>query len=119
MIRHYTLDAAGNPVQCDDLLEWAQWMQDAERTVALTHFGDGSIDVSTVFLGLDHSFGRAAPVLWETMVFVKEGVTIEGIAGYMDRYTSREDALQGHAAICAYVQRAIDARRAAVLVREQ
>lgn len=25
--------------------------------------------VSTVFLGLDHSFGGKVPVLWETMVF--------------------------------------------------
>lgn len=26
-------------------------------------------DISTVFLGLDHSFGRGNPVLWESMVF--------------------------------------------------
>lgn len=96
-------------------MDWAQWMQDADRQLAETFFGDRAIRVSTVFLGLDHSFGRGAPVLWETMVFVEEGVTIEGIDGYMDRYTSRQDALQGHEAICTYIERAIDEHRARAL----
>lgn len=29
----------------------------------------GDSKISTVFLGLDHSFGSSSPVLWETMVF--------------------------------------------------
>lgn len=50
--------------------------------------------VSTVFLGLDHSFGLAGdrlPLLWETMIFGGKH------DGYVDRYSSRGAALKGHA----------------------
>src|SRR6187401_652293 len=36
--------------------------------VAWNHLDDGTI-VSTVFLGLDHSWGHGPPLLYETMVF--------------------------------------------------
>ena len=47
--------------------------------------------VSTVFLGLDHSFGDSAPILWETMIFNNEGDSV-----YCERYGSQADALIGH-----------------------
>lgn len=46
--------------------------------------------VSTVFLGLDHSFDEGCPVLFETMVF--EGPD----AGYMERYHTWDEAVAGH-----------------------
>ncbi len=50
----------------------------------------GEVHVSTVFLGWDHSFGDATPVLFETMVF-------GGIySDYQRRYTTYEDAKIGH-----------------------
>jgi hypothetical protein len=55
------------PVLEPDLLAWAKWFDGANRRVGRTMVGKS--EVSTVFLGLDHSFGRGAPVLWETMVF--------------------------------------------------
>ncbi len=85
----YILDADGNPVPCDDVLEWAKWFQGADRCVAKTEISDG-VNVSTVFLGLDHNFMGGTPVLWETMIF---GGPHDQ---YCDRYTSREDALRGH-----------------------
>ena len=33
------------------------------------HTTVGESEVSTVFLGLDHQFGKGPPILWETMVF--------------------------------------------------
>jgi len=66
-------------------------------------------EVSTVFLGLDHSFGGPPPVLWETMVF--------GIPGGRDvqvRYTSAADARDGHAGIVAR----LTAGREAILAAE-
>ncbi len=103
-IGKYVLDGEGNPRPERDLLVWAQWFETADRRVALTAFAWGK--VSTVFLGLDHSFQRDAmsdplhyrPVLWETMVFGGK------LDGEMARYRSREEALQGHAAM---VQRAM------------
>ena len=50
-----------------DLMKWAMWLETADRHVAKTQVG--GIWVSTVFLGLDHSFGRGLPILFETMLF--------------------------------------------------
>ena len=44
------------------------WLQTADTRVAETHVGDYWI--STVFLGLDHSFHHGPPVLFETMIFL-------------------------------------------------
>lgn len=53
-----------------DMLTWAKWSHsnpDATR-VALSQVG--LFRVSTVFLGLDHSFGRSGtPLIFETMIF--------------------------------------------------
>lgn len=90
----YVLDADGN-VREAELMEWAMWFEDADnRRVAYTKFDDGT-EVSTVFLGLDHSFGDGPPVLWETMAFGPRANDIQ------ERYTSREDAQAGHDRIVA------------------
>ena len=55
--------------------------------------------VSTVFLGLDHSFfgDSKAPLIYETMVFNhKEDGEINFDDLEMQRYSSREEALAGH-----------------------
>lgn len=44
--------------------------------------------VSTVFLGLDHSFGGKTPVVFETMIF--------GADDYCARYETYEQAVAGH-----------------------
>lgn len=86
---HYILDENKQPVQVNDFIQWAKWFQTTNRTVAKTRVGD--INVSTVFLGVDHNFrydGR--PILWETMVF--SGPMNEEC----ERYTSFEEAEWGH-----------------------
>jgi hypothetical protein len=57
------------PVRCDDLYEWGKWMEkpDARRVNWTAMLG--GVSVSTVFLGLDHSWGGGKPKLFETMVF--------------------------------------------------
>lgn len=71
---------------------------EAHRRVALTRIR--GVEVSTVFLVVDHSFsydGTRPPVLFETMVF----------GGWYDeltmRYCTRLEALEGHAQITALV----------------
>jgi hypothetical protein len=72
-------------------------MQKADRKVALDRVG--TTRVSTVFLGLDHSFGDGAgPVLYETMVF---GGPMDG---EQERYRTREEALKGHTVMVYRVQ---------------
>lgn len=48
--------------------------------------------ISTVDLGMDHSFGLGEPLYYETMIFLKDSWTDL----YCDRYTTREEALAGH-----------------------
>ncbi len=62
------------PMPCEDLDTWAKWFESAERRVGLTEVGKRS--VSTVFLGLDHSFGDGPPKLFETMIFDEQGKEI-------------------------------------------
>ena len=55
------------PVLCEDLRIWSAWMSNANRHVAVAE-KDG-VKVSTVFLGLDHSFDGKSIILFETMIF--------------------------------------------------
>lgn len=86
----YILDANGNPIAAPDVPTWAKWFETAQRQVALTKVEPGVVEVSTVFLGLDHGFGSGPPVLWETMIF---GGSHDG---YRNRYGSRAAAVEGH-----------------------
>lgn len=88
-IESYILDGEGNPVAEPDTLKWGKWMQDAERRVAFDQVTP-QVRVSTVFLGLNHSFGGDIPVLYETMIF--GGPNDQ----YQNRYATREAALEGH-----------------------
>lgn len=97
---YWILDSRGQPVQEPDLERWAHWMTHPHaRRVAWTEVGEWT--VSTVFLGIDHSFGHGPPpVLWETMVF--------GPEPWSDaqwRYTNREAALAEHDQIAEHVRR--------------
>lgn len=55
------------PRAVDDLMEWAKWFETAKRQLFRTVFPGGHI--STVFLGLDHSYDGGPPILFETMIF--------------------------------------------------
>lgn len=66
----YILDKNDKPVPCNSFMKWARWFESADKRVELTKVGE--LEISTVFLGLDHSWGDGPPVLWETMVFDKE-----------------------------------------------
>lgn len=90
MTDKYILDDNGTPVAEPDLLAWGKWMQSVERHVA-NDFLPGDIHVSTVFLGLDHSFGDGPPLIYETMIFGGEHDQ------YQERYSTRDEALAGHA----------------------
>lgn len=73
-------------------------MEANERRVKRTKVGDS--DVSTVFLGLDHQFGRGAPLLFETMIFggARDGDQF--------RYSTWDEAEDGHAKVVAELQMA-------------
>lgn len=114
---HYILEGH-TPVVEPDLLTWARWLESADRRVALTEHE--FFRVSTVFLGLDHQFGRGPPLLFETMVFMKTGnPAATNILERADedirqqRYANWEDAELGHQAM---VNRMIELARKAAKV---
>lgn len=89
MTDKYILNEQGEPCVCNDLIKWARWFETHARIVARTNVATG-VKVSTVFLGLDHSFGGPVPLLWETMIF---GGPHDQ---YQRRYGSHAEALTGH-----------------------
>jgi len=110
----YILDGK-NPVVCENILEWAKQMGSDNRIVEQSQFGD--VKVSTVFLGLDHSFGGEEPlnkqfdendpfgeevgyikpILFETMIFGGENDQ------YQERYSTWDEAVEGHKKACDLV----------------
>ena len=100
----YTLDENRKTVPCESAEVYQKWHTSMPEksdwysmktgigfSVANTCLPDGR-RVSTVYLGLDHSFGEDPPLLWETMVFPEANVC--------ERYETLEQAIQGHKEIC-------------------
>lgn len=59
-----------------------------------------NILVSTVWLGMDHSFRKGDPItIFETMIFT-DGVENESAFEYQERYTTEAQALEGHERAC-------------------
>ena len=79
-----------------------EWMygkpggDDNNRRVAITTI-PGVSEVSTVFLGLDHSFGTGPPILFETMIFCNN--TDDDLHNWQHRYNTKAQAILGHAII--------------------
>lgn len=96
-MNYYFLDEDGNPQPTPSIWEMSleesgnywTWLE-ANKRVKETTLGD--FWISTVFLGIDHSFmDNESPVLWETMI-TKNGEFLD----YQRRYVSQADAEYGH-----------------------
>jgi hypothetical protein len=106
----YILDEHGSPVPCSSSDAWALWREHARRDGSLWAGRDdvGRFRISTVFLGLDHSFGvDGPPVLWETAIFDATSDDVEIVR----RYTSRADAEAGHAVAVAHARHLVGTGR--------
>lgn len=82
-------DMQGNPI---DMQEWVVLFGKKERIIKQETLPNGKF-VSTVYLGLDHSFGMGGPLIFETMVFPNKG-SWNDID--MERYATLEEAKEGH-----------------------
>ena len=85
-MKHYILEGQ-TPKLAPDIMEWTRWFEKADRHVGDTQVG--KLRVSTVFLGLDHSFTGGTPILFETMIFGAE-------EEYQERYATWQEAEAGH-----------------------
>lgn len=99
----YILDENDEPLVCNDLETWSEWMGTIDRRV-LRDFIDGT-EVSTVFLGIDYRHvGDGPPILWETMTFSETQCRV------IARYVTKLAALQGHAQIVDALERKLSAQ---------
>lgn len=99
MSKYYILNDVGDPEPADSMA-FARWWNTHSRRIDLDFIGD--CRVSTVFLGSDHQWiNGGPPLIFETMVFRGP------LAGSMDRYSTRAEALAGHARMVERVRAAI------------
>jgi hypothetical protein len=84
-------DRAGKPIAAE---EWGPLFQDPKyKILKQTYLNAEDVFISTVWLGMDHAFGRGPPLIFETMVFKGQGV---GEALDCKRYSTEAEALHGH-----------------------
>lgn len=70
---------------------WAKDFNDKSRLLKQNTLPNG-VFVSTVWLGLDHSFSGGPPLIFETMVFPANSLDEKNC----QRYSTEAEALQGH-----------------------
>jgi hypothetical protein len=83
-MNYYNMD--GQPI---DMSTWVSEFKNIELRRVAEDKLDG-VRISTVLLGLDHSFGIGPPLIFETMIFGGEHDQ------YQERYSTREQAEAGH-----------------------
>jgi hypothetical protein len=101
------------------LTEWAMWDREHEKRIVGRHQTQTHL-VSTVFMGLDHAFySDMRPQWFETMIFEKTqryeleldgkltGEWTFGESVYQERYSTFEEAEQGHQAAIAWLNEEI------------
>jgi hypothetical protein len=100
----YILGPDGEPVREHDVVAWGEWFEANRSARRIAHDFVANARVSTVFLGLDHSyFPDEKPLLFETMVFCP-GCDLDQ---EMERYSTRAEALVGHRRILERVREAV------------
>lgn len=94
----YRRDGTPYPNTQAGTLEWAKDHSNLQyKRVAETMLPNGKW-VSTVWLGLDHSFGDGPPLIFETMVFASKDDLQEEDC---ERYSTEAQAIAGHDAMVA------------------
>lgn len=74
-----------------DMMEWGKLLENkGYKIVKQKTLSDGK-RVSTIWLGLDHSFDGGKPLIFETMLLSKGDDN-----GDMERYSTEEEAIKGH-----------------------
>ena len=97
--RYYNREGQPMPMR-----EWSARFDDlAYKHVGMDVVGD--VEISTVWLGIDHRFlGEGPPVIFETMVFGGE------LDEWCERYTTLEAAEAGHEQMVAEVREKVAQR---------
>lgn len=79
-------DRQGKPIDRDT---WVKKFGKLEYKRVASTEKDG-INVSTIWLGMNHNWSGGEPLIFETMIFGGEH------GGYQERYATEEQAIAGH-----------------------
>lgn len=98
-MNYYMRDGSPAPGKdhMEQMLNWSRAYENADRHVGSTTIGH--LWVSTVYLGLDHSFGGGPPLIFETMVFDHSDGETSSTDLYCERWSTEAEALAGHNAV--------------------
>lgn len=108
-------DLAGTPITAEQYARLRELKLESLRAGEEARFWQVRRDtvgevftVSTVWIGLDHSLGDGAPLIFETMVFLDRGadgpVKRQALDSLTRRYPDAESAAAGHAEVLAEVR---------------
>lgn len=97
-VPHY--DRAG------ELIDFGQWVALFEKRgyQSILKTRRGGYYVSTVWLGIDHSFGGPVPIIFETMIFRRTRGRLRTVDLYCRRYSTESQALRGHSDACRMIR---------------
>ena len=129
-MRNYTIDANGTAVRPCSMFESAMLYANFDiKRVATTEIPIAEATISTVFLGLDHSFDfdderlhpvmrkhrqSRPPMLFETCIFYTKydkGEATEGASDVVNRYRTFWDAYEWHQHYVDVITEAYDPRK--------
>ena len=99
-------DRGNRPLTMD---QYARLLENRDYKRVASQFV-GTYWISTVWLGLDHSFYGGPPLIFETMVFANtpDDLSELGDDVWCDRYTTEHQAVLGHYAAVVEVQACVD-----------
>lgn len=95
-------DREGTPVTME---RWVELRQRGWEYIVLAKTWVGDLEVSTVWLGLNHQFGDGPPLIFETMIFDRARVDA---MGFQARYSTEQQARDGHDEAVDRLQRGVE-----------
>ena len=96
---HYIL-VENRPVRVYDMMEWLDFFSSGERVLGFSRVN--GIRISTIFMGLDNSFGAAPePLVFETMIMGGDN------HGYIKRCATYDEAIVLHREIVEFVVKSL------------
>ena len=111
--RWYILNEELEPVGVDVLIA-GQWMDDKKNNAKriVDCYEEGDVVLSTVFLGLDHSWSPDKVLLYESMWF---GGPFDGESR---RYSTRQEAEKGHQEMLAKYRNQLSLEETQITLRQ-
>ena len=94
-------DENGQPITLE---QWADALEQPHHVgnTVLKGPARGTKWVSTIWLGSNQNFGNGPPLIFESMVFATRPRTYRELA--CERYATKVEAQEGHAALCCLWQ---------------